>query len=102
MTANRKWAARRLGHIRLSLGNRCSICGSSDTLELHYTGPKDQRHHGLGTKGKAAFYTAAWRKGQLRLVCQPCHRIIHKAEQIKRKIEKQMHLDTSSSEPNPS
>ncbi len=72
------WAAQRLGRIRHSLGGKCQACGATESLQLHYTGPPDQRHHGMGIKGKATFYTKAWRLGQLRLLCRYCHAIVHK------------------------
>ncbi len=82
MDRRQTWAVKRLGRIRQSLGGKCQACGATDELHLHYTGPKDQRHHGMGTKGKAAFYTKAWRLGQLRLLCQCCHAIAHKAAKV--------------------
>jgi 5-methylcytosine-specific restriction endonuclease McrA len=68
-----QWAREALQRLRLALGMRCRVCGSTEQLEMDCIVPQGHHHHAAGMTARACFYRKMARQGNLQLLCQPCH-----------------------------
>lgn len=77
---HREWARRRIAWVRQALGGVCQDCGAGASLELHCEKPQGHKHHAMGRPERAVFFMRQLRQGNLRLLCQACHRRRHQVK----------------------
>ena len=67
------WGRKRLAALRMILGGKCRVCGSTERLEFDCIVPTDYRHHTLGISGRATYYWRQARMGNVQVLCSSCH-----------------------------
>ena len=60
-------------HLQNSLGNQCAACTSRERLEFDCIVSQGPDHHRLSWRGRLKFYERELSRGNLQLLCKPCH-----------------------------
>lgn len=68
-----RWARSVKAQLRSKLGSVCKLCGSDTNIEFDCIEPQGDKHHKLGTVGRASFYSRQLALGNLQLLCSCCH-----------------------------
>lgn len=72
----KQWANLAKRALRFLLFNKCYFCGNRHHLEFDCIIPQGDKHHRMESSGRMSFYRKQFRKNNLRLLCEKCHRQI--------------------------
>lgn len=70
------WIKQAFVKLRVSYGNCCDMCGSTESLEFAHT--RDNGFSGMGRGRKERYYNIKNNPNDYRLLCKKCHRIYDK------------------------
>lgn len=76
------WARRARAKLIAELGGRCTVCGTTEALELDCIDPQGHRHHRLGVTWRICFYRAQARAGNLQVLCAHHNNVKASYEQL--------------------
>lgn len=68
------WARKARVTLLCILGKICRHCGSTNDLEFDCIVAQGDEHHKMDTSARMSFYHREYRKNNLQVLCDKCHR----------------------------
>jgi len=62
------------------LGGICARCSKTERLQFDCIEPRGKEHHGKSLYDRMRFYMQEFRRGNLQLLCTPCHQLKSKGD----------------------
>jgi 5-methylcytosine-specific restriction endonuclease McrA len=69
----KRWARQERQRLRVRLGTRCAVCGTTASVEFDCILPQGHEHHRMDAATRTLFYRRQVSAGNLQLLCEKCH-----------------------------